>query len=156
MMSEIKNFFEIRKDRKTVPEGATVKQKWALGAPSRIIEAHWTNENLQREIAVKSPFGLPTHIVQGRKSLAVLVYQNHSDNELVILNTDGTDRLKIPNILNFDGESKRGKFAWFEPAHEPADGVFGAIFRSEESAGAQYWLDIDAADGKVLLSTLAK
>jgi hypothetical protein len=152
-MDEIENFYETRKDGQIIPEGKTLEQIQSLGEISKVVEVSWISSTTQQRAHLKSPFGVFSRIVQGRKWIAALIYKNNSDCKLIVVNPDGNIHLTVPSIQKINNEYKKGSFGWFEAAHHPANGVFGVVFQVAHPTTAQYWLDIDALTGKVLMST---
>jgi hypothetical protein len=152
-MNAIQNFFETRKDGQIISEGMTLEQVQSLGEISKVVEVSWTNGTDQTRTHLKSSFGVFSRVVQGRKWVAALIYKNNSDCQLVVVNPDGTVHLIVPKIQKINDEYQAGVFGWFEAAHFPADGIFGVVFQVAHPSTAQYWMDIDALTGKVLVCT---
>jgi hypothetical protein len=155
-MNRIQNLYKVRRDGKIIKEEMTFEQIDALGEISKVVEVHWTDGNTGRSASAKSKFGTFAEIVQGRRFVAVLVYKNETDCNLVVFNPDGSTHLVIPNIQTINGEKMTGSFGWFESPHHPADSVFGVVFQADHRSSAQYWMDLDANTGEVLACTWTK
>jgi hypothetical protein len=156
-MNSVQKFYEVRKDEKVIPEGMTIEERHALGWDiSKVVQAHWTNTETNKTVSLKSPFGIFSEIVQGRRLVAALIYTDDSNCKLVVFLANGSEHLTVSNLQRLSGHDEPGQFAWFTTPHEPADDVFGVVFQADDSSVGQYWLDIDARSGRVLACTWTK
>jgi len=149
-MNLFQTLYKVRRDGKVVTDDMTFEQVYALGEPSRVIEAHWIDGLSQKPVSLKSPFGVLARIVQGGKFLVAMVYSNNTNCALVVVKSDGKIHLTVPDLQKINGENRNGVFRGFESPRQPADGVFGVVFNANYRVTAQYWMDIDAATGQVL------
>jgi hypothetical protein len=155
-MDPIQEFRKFRQDHKIITESMNWNEIDGLGEISKVVEVCWTNAPSQRVVSIKSAFGVFPEIVQGRKFVAAIVYTAESDCKLTTFLSDGKEHLTVPNLQRLNGRDESGQFAWFTSAHEPTDHVFGVVFQADDSSVGQYWLDIDARTGKVLICTWTK
>jgi hypothetical protein len=156
-MSLIQKFYEVRKDGKVIPESMTIADRHALGWDiSKVVQAHWTCAETNKPVSVQSSFGVFSEVVQGRRFVAALLYTDDSHCNLVVYLADGKTHLTIPNVQQLNGRNEPGEFAWLTSPHKPAEDVFAVIFQAEDGAMGQYWMDIDARTGEVLICTWTK
>ena len=148
-MSDIEDFCEIRRDGKTIREGATVEDIAALGPIEKTVEIRWNNRG--RSVSLASPNGIWAIVVPGRNFVAVMQEMNSTTHqaELSVFNADGSQRLVIPNVQTFRGHTYKGSFGWFATRKDKPQDTFSAIFQPANS-GLDYRLDINAADGQVI------
>jgi hypothetical protein len=155
-MSTVQDFYDVRRDGKIIPEGMTFHEIIALGEKSLVVEARWKCSATQKSVSLKSPFGVAASVVQGRQFVVARIYTKESDSQVTVFNCDGSVHLNLSNTQKINGQDQQGEFYWFQDAHHPADGVFGVVFQCDYQPSAQYWMDIDAATGKVLKCTWTK
>ncbi|MRD46973.1 hypothetical protein GHT07_06770 [Caenimonas koreensis DSM 17982] len=155
-MHSVKDFVKLRRDGKAIPEAMTVDQMIEQGwTPEKVIEARWLFD--ERPVVLTNRFGLLAKVLPQRDGIAVIV--DHDDtamnNELRVVNADGTVRFVLANHQQINGRDQAGAFAWFEPSRTKVSSAFGVVFQAP--TGSSMWqLDVDADDGRVLAAYEAR
>jgi len=150
-MIKANSFQEKRRDGKTIPETMSVQDVINKGwGVDQIVTVRWKSE--VGNVEVKNSDGILAEVLPDRSGVVALATVGN-DDVLKIFNSDGTERLIIPNQQNVSGSGINGIFEWFEPSATD-DGVsFGVVF-SERSSGVSYQLDIDPTNGQVISEKL--
>ncbi|WP_146022406.1 hypothetical protein [Pseudomonas sp. FW305-70] len=149
-MVEIGSFKQFRSDGNIIGEDMTVEMMIGLGwQPSTITQLNWIcNGQL---VSKCFQFGVLPKLLPSRSAIVALVSKNEeqSQEELIVINADGSDKFRISNIQDIAGRQREGVFCWFEPPRNTSQSSFGAVFRSIED-GAMFQVDIDAVTGQVI------
>jgi hypothetical protein len=149
-MVEIGSFKQLRSDGNIISEDMTVEMMIGLGwQPSTVTEFSWKcNDQL---VSKCFQFGVISKLLPNRKAIAALISKNEeqSQEELIVISSDGSDKFRISNIQDIAGRQREGVFCWFEPPKNTSQSSFGAVFRSIED-GAMFQVDIDAVTGQVI------
>ncbi len=150
-MIKADSFQEKRRDGKIILETMSVQDVINKGwGVDQIVAVRWKND--VGNVELKNSEGILAEVLPDRSGVVALVTIGNKD-VLKVFNSDGTERLIIPNHQNISGSDITGIFEWFEPS-SIADGVsFGVVF-SDRSSGVSYQLDIDSTNGKVVSEKL--
>lgn len=149
-LTMIQNFKKIRRDGKVIEESMKAKDMIALGwSPDKVLAVQWDDES--RPVCIRSNFGILAKIISGRESIAVIEEcdKTGQHSTLSIINTDGSLRLRLPNIQVIRNKDEIGEFCWFEPQRVNSPNVFGVVF-SLTSDNSMFQLDIDAGNGAIV------
>jgi hypothetical protein len=149
-MVKIGSFRQIRRDGNVIDEGMAIDRMISLGwGPARISSIQW--ENNGHLVARDFQFGVLPKLLPSREAIAALVSRNEEQlsDELIVINSDGSDRFCIPNTQTIDGGQTEGVFCWFELSKDAGQSSFGAVFRSDAD-GSMFQFDINAATGGVI------
>lgn len=147
-MKNIKNFKEIRRDRKVIYESMKVEDIFALGPAEKIVEIQWHNG--PHLVSLASHYGILARVVAGRDFVAANEYDESGRKRILsILNADGSRRFQLSNIQSVRGKNEAGDFRWFEPPGTDVPDIFGVVF-NRTSDDSMFQLDIDASSGVVV------
>lgn len=149
-MVEIGSFKQFRSDGNILSEDTTIETMISSGwQPSKITKLNWKYNG--QLISKDFQFGVLPKLLPSRRAIAALANKSkeQSQEELIVINPDGSDKFHISNIQYIAGRRREGLFCWFEPPKNADQSSFGAVFRSIED-GVMFQVDIDATTGKVI------
>ena len=141
---------EIRADGKVIAEAMTFAQMRALGwQPCLLTSVRWNDDG--RTVELKHAAGLNVEVLPNRELVAALVNDDASaqTNRLCVFNRDGSLRHELANVQDIRGTAEAGSFGWFERAQSPDPNLIHVVFELERNR-ATYWLDLDAANGRII------
>jgi hypothetical protein len=141
---------EVRTDGKVIDESMNVDAMLAMGwPPCHVNVVRWKDG--EQPVELKHDAGITIHVSRSRRFVAALINLDASadQNDLIILNSDGRVRYRIPNVQPLNGEAESGKFVWFEDSALPDVDVFRVIFEVARN-GAMFVLEINASTGNVV------
>jgi hypothetical protein len=148
-MIKFGSFNQTRRDKKNIGEEMSIEDILALGDVSRVVSLNWENE--RNRVSLDFPYGVFAKVICNRSAVVCLINKNEDqkDNELIVINEDGSKRLQLSNSPTISGRVEHGKFGWIERAKTADVNCFGVIFMGDRS-NVVYQLDIDAETGKTV------
>lgn len=146
----ISDLQEIRADGKVIAEAMTSAQMRALGwQPCLVTSVRWNDDG--RTVELKHAAGLNVEVLPSRELVAALVNDDASaqTNRLCVFNRDGSLRHRLANVQDIRGTAEAGSFGWFERVQSSGPNAIHVVFELDRSR-ATYWLELDAANGRII------